>query len=112
MTLRNTSQTKWASNPPVDEFLRHIENARKAMKLSGFDAIIAFFDEFRYANVRGYFYLAMTANVIYFSDFRPATINALGGLYTQAMVLVPLDGEPTIFVPDNQIPFCKSVSFI
>jgi len=99
MFSKQYSLTKWGDPPPSDEFFKRVENVRKAMKKSGFDALFAFSDEYRYANVR------------YLSDFRPVTLNALGGLYTPAMVVITED-DTVIIVPDNQIPFCESFSFI
>ena len=100
MVAKNECLTKWGGLPPVDEFPNRLEKIRKTMKENGFDAFFAFSDEYRYANVR------------YLSDFRPCTLNALGGLYTPAMVLIANNEDPVIFVPDNEVPFCESFSFI
>ncbi len=100
MIAKNECLTKWGGLPPADEFPNRLEKVRKAMNKNGFDVFFAFSDEYRYANVR------------YLSDFRPCTLNALGGLYTPAMVMVVKDEEPVIFVPDNELPFCESFSFI
>ena len=100
MTAKNVCLTKWGGLPPVDEFPTRMEKVQKAIKEKGFDALLVFSDEYRYANVR------------YLSDFRPCTLNALGGLYTPAMVLIEGNADPIIFVPDNEIPLCEGLSFI
>ena len=99
MFSKQYSLTKWGDPPPSDEFSIRNENVRKGMAKAGFDALLVFSDEYRYANVR------------YLSDFRPVTLNALGGLYTPAMIIIT-ENNSVIMIPDNQVPFCEAFSFI
>ena len=85
---------------PHGEFSSRLERLREAMDAEGLDAMLVFSDEYRYAGVR------------YLADFRPCTLNAYGGLYTPALVLVAGDAEPVLYVPDNELPFASGVSTI
>ena len=92
--------SEWVIDPPPDEFSRRLTQLREAMETKGFDAFLVFSDEWRYADVR------------YLTDYRTWTANALGGLYTPSMVVVPSNGDPTLFVPDNNVPLAERVSAI
>lgn len=70
------------------------------MQAQGFDALLAFSHQWIQGHVR------------YLSNFRPLTFNADGTMWTPALVLVPLDGEPTLFVPDNETYLAEEVSYL
>jgi Xaa-Pro dipeptidase len=70
------------------------------MQVKGFDAIVAYSDEWRQGHVR------------YLSNYRPMTFNADGLMYTPAMILIPKKGEPTLFAPDNMIFLAQEASYV
>lgn len=84
----------------TNEFRDRLYRVQKAMQAKGFDALVAYSDEWRQGHVR------------YLSNYRPMTFNADGLMYTPAMILVPAEGEPTLFAPDNMVFLAQEASYV
>ena len=83
----------------VNEFEERLDKVQKAMRIKGTDSLIVFSDEWRQGNVR------------YLSNFRPLTFYD-GSIWSPTLLLIPLEGDPTLFVPDFQILFAQEVSYV
>lgn len=78
---------------PVSEHEARFTAVRSALADTGLDALIAYADCWRTANVR------------YFTDFRP-----VDGVHeiAQAVVVIPRDGEAHLFVGDGTLDYARS----
>lgn len=79
----------------VQEFLHRIETTRQAVEQRGLTGLVAFGDCWR------------SANISYFTDFRP-----LDGVsdVANAVLLLPIDREPVLFVSDQCLAYAASVT--
>jgi Xaa-Pro dipeptidase len=82
------------------EFRDRLERTQRILREKGLDALIAYSDQWHWGHVR------------YLSNYRVLTFNADGTMWTPTLVLVPSNGEPTLFVPDNEVYLAEDVSFI
>lgn len=82
------------------EFRDRLERTQGVLQKDGFDALIGYSDQWHWGHVR------------YLSNYRVLTFNADGTMWTPTLVLVPSNGEPTLFVPDNEVYLAEEVSFI
>ena len=82
------------------EFRDRLDRTQQVMQNKGLDALIAYSDQWRWGHVK------------YLSNFRVLTFNADGTMWTPTLVLVPTKGEPTLFVPDNEVYLAEPVSYI
>jgi Xaa-Pro aminopeptidase len=82
------------------EFRDRLERTQGILQKKGFDALIAYSDQWHWGHVR------------YLSNYRVLTFNADGTMWTPTLVLVPSKGEPTLFVPDNEVYLAEEVSYI
>ncbi|NJC21647.1 Xaa-Pro aminopeptidase [Arthrobacter pigmenti] len=78
---------------PESEHRRRIGAVQEAMKREGFKLLIAYADCWRTANVR------------YFTDFRP-----VDGVHTiaQAVIALPAESDPTLFTGDGCLDYAAS----
>ncbi len=68
------------------EFGGRLNRIQRALDENDLEGILAYSDEWREGHVK------------YVTNFRPLTFNADGTIYTGALVNVPRQGEPTLFV--------------
>jgi Xaa-Pro aminopeptidase len=78
---------------PDSEIQRRIAATRSALAAAGADVLIGYADCWRTANVR------------YFSDFRP--VDGVHGI-AQAVVVVPRAGDPVLFAGDGTVDYARS----
>ncbi|MCU1637887.1 MAG: peptidase [Microbacteriaceae bacterium] len=78
---------------PESEIASRIRATQQAMNREGLGVLICFADCWRTANVR------------YFTDFRP--VDGVHGI-AQAVVVVPAQGEPTLFAGDGCVDYARS----
>jgi Xaa-Pro aminopeptidase len=83
----------------MNEFEQRLLKVQKAMRTNRIDSLIVFSDEWRQGNVR------------YLSNFRALTFYD-GNIWSPAIVLIPPEGDATLFVPDFQTLFAQQVSTI
>lgn len=87
--------TDLANGLPVTEVSKRLERTRQSTVDNGMDGLLAYADAWR------------TANVGYFTDFRP-----LDGMSDIAMAafLLPVDNEPTLFVGTSCLGWAEAVT--
>ncbi|MET8365420.1 MULTISPECIES: Xaa-Pro peptidase family protein [unclassified Micromonospora] len=80
---------------PLEEIERRIARVRRRAAAEGLGAVLSYGDCWRSANVR------------YFTDFRP-----VDGVHDIALALLvlPLDGEPVLLVGDGTLDYAREVS--
>jgi Xaa-Pro aminopeptidase len=81
------------SRTPEQEITNRIASTQRAMKAEGVDLLLGYADCWRTANVR------------YFTDFRP--VDGVHGI-AQAVIVVPADGDPTLFAGDGCVDYARS----
>ncbi|HEY2023874.1 Xaa-Pro peptidase family protein [Paraburkholderia sp.] len=91
--------TRTADIPPegisTDEFLGRVDKVRAALDKAGLVGLLAFGDCWR------------GANISYFTEFRP--LDGVSDI-ANAILLLPVDGEPTLFVSDQCLDYASSVT--
>ncbi|WP_175772325.1 MULTISPECIES: M24 family metallopeptidase [Burkholderiaceae] len=91
--------TRTADIPPegitTDEFLGRVAKVRSALDKAGLVGLLAFGDCWRGANIG------------YFTEFRP--LDGVSDI-ANAILLLPVDGDPTLFVSDQCLDYATSVT--
>lgn len=82
-------------NLPAEEVQRRLASVRTEMEKSDVDMLYCYADCWRTANVR------------YFTEFRP--VDGIHGI-EQALLAIPMDGDPVLFVSDGTLADAKTKS--
>lgn len=77
---------------PSTEIEQRIERTRAALREAGLDVLIAYADCWRTANVR------------YFTDFRP--VDGVHGI-AQALLVLPVEGDPLLLTGDGTVDYAR-----
>lgn len=80
---------------PAAEHQARLARLRAALAERDLDGLICYADAWRTANVR------------YFTDFRP--VDGINGI-EQALLLIPIDGEPVLLVADGTLGYAQEVT--
>lgn len=80
---------------PAEEHRTRFARVRQALGHEGLDGLLCYADAWRTANVR------------YFTDFRP--VDGINGI-EQALLLIPLDAEPTLIVADGTLGYAEEMT--